>query len=201
MVHPPLTAEQEASLREMELDGLGEGFRAAVAHEIDVVDDVMLAVAINAAVAHDVDVADDVMLAVALNAAVAHDVDVADDVMLAVALNAAVANRVDVADAVMAAIGAHSEPIAVQTPMPRWASLGVAAAVFAAAAIALFSMNLPVATSPVEVHAKVEKPAIVLAAFNDARVEELVAGETATVSVMQLDEGGPTIIFVADEEG
>ncbi len=181
MVHPPLTAEQEASLREMELDGLGEGFRAAVAHEIDVVDDVMLAVAINAAVAHDV--------------------DVADDVMLAVALNRAVANRIDVADAVMGAIGAHSEPVAVRVQMPRWASLGLAAVAFAAAAIALFSMNLPVATSPVEVHAKVEKPAIVLAAFNDARVEELVAGETATVSVMQLDEGGPTIIFVAEGEG
>ncbi|GDX81943.1 hypothetical protein LBMAG42_37540 [Deltaproteobacteria bacterium] len=192
---------------------LAVAINAAVAGEIDVADDVMLAVALNAAVAGEIDVADDVMLAVALNAAVAGEIDVADDVMLAVALNAAVAGEIDVADDVMAAIRAPAAPVVVPIRaaaapvapagggMPRWVSLGGLGAALAMAAAALFALNSPVVTTPVELHQTVAEPAIVLTAFNEAEVEAIEAPDSTSVSVMQFDEGGPTIIFIADAEG
>jgi hypothetical protein len=228
MTHLPLSPDELAFL--LEVDGgsagspeavavreLGDQLRAAAGGGADVADDVMLALGLNAAVAGGVDVADDVMLALGLNAAVAGGVDVADDVMLALGLNSAVAGGVDVADDVMLALGlneavgggvdvAESVMAALRPAeqgMPRWASIGGMGALFAMAAAALFSIQAGSVgmAPPIELHAEAPAPMLMLASFNDAEVEDIVALDSASVSVMQFGEGGPTIIFVQDSEG
>ncbi len=182
----------------------------AVGGGVDVADDVMLAIALNDAVGGGVDVADDVMLAIALNDAVGGGIDVADDVMLAIALNDAVGGGVDVADDVMAEINPVAEIVqlrpAARTATPvlasRWSAAGGISVVFAMAAAVLFSIaNTPRAYQPVEIAAEVKPESIQVASFNEAEIEDLNTPDNATVTVMQFDEGGPTIILVSDSEG
>ena len=153
------------------------------------------------AVGAGVDVADDVMFTIGLHSALGGGVDVADDVMFTIGLQSAVGGGVDVADDVMRAVAAEAPPA--ESEMPRWASLGGVAAIFAMAAAALFSIQAGSVglAPPVELVAEAPAPVLTLARFNDAEVEDIVALEGASVSVMQFDEGGPTIIFVQDSEG
>ncbi|MSQ01642.1 MAG: hypothetical protein EXR71_07085 [Myxococcales bacterium] len=206
MAHAQLTPDELAFLHEVDGTGparaevlalreLGSSLRGAVCGGVDVADDVMLSVSLQDAVGAGVDVADDVMLSLAVLDAVGGGVDVADDVMFTLGLQGAVAGGVDVADAVMATIP--------RSTMPRWASLGGYGAAVAMAAALLFALQggWGEPSAPVVVLAEAPAPSILLASFNEASVEALDTPDGASVSVMQYEEGGPTIIFVTEAEG
>ncbi len=133
-----------------ELRAVGMQLRVATTAQVDVADDVMLALALNEALAGRIDVADEVMLGVQLADTLATPVELADDIMLAIQLQAALAEvpgqpEIDVANDVMLAVelnaalrpstsftGAVDVADAVMAQigeqavaMPRWASLGV----------------------------------------------------------------------------
>lgn len=176
---------------------LGVCLNDAVRGEIDVADDVMTAVALNAAVRRSVDVTDDVMAAIALNDAVRGSVDVAHDVMSAIALNDAVRRPVDVADAVMAEVleGVKTNVVPLVRRMPLWASIGGPALLLAAAAALILTIVPPPA--PHEFKAQLVSPVFTLASLNRAEVEDVQA--ESSVSLMQFDDGCPTILFIEDK--
>lgn len=213
---PQLTPDELAFLHEVDGNGpaspealalreLGASLRGSVGGGVDVADDVMLALFLQEAVGGGVDVADDVMLSLALQDAVGGGVDVADDVMFTLGLRGAVSGGVDVADQVMAAVGSRPVLVVGSPPsaMPRWASLGGYGAAVAMAAALLFALlgGWGESAAPVQIVAEAPAPSILLASFNEASVESLDTPDGATVSVMQYEEGGPTIIFVTEAEG
>ncbi len=221
MAHAPLTSGELAFLHEVDgtgpassealaLRALGASLRGAVGGGVDIADDVMLSVSLQSAVSGGVDVADDVMLSLALQGAlglgaVGGGVDVADDVMFTLGLQSAVSGGVDVADQVMAAVVSRPVLVVANAPsaMPRWASLGGYGAAVAMAAALLFALlgGWGESPAPVQIVAEAPAPSILLASFNEASVESLDTPDGATVSVMQYEEGGPTIIFVTEAEG
>jgi len=190
------------------LRAVGVALRDATSGGVDVADDVMLSLALQGATSGGVDVADDVMLSLALQGATSGGVDVADDVMLSLALQGATSGGVDVADDVMQAIAPAAAPVvelrpavAVESAMPRWASLGGVAAFAALAAAILFTFVVPPSgVAPTVLTAEVA-PSIYVAAVNTAQVEDLSVADGAVVAVMQYEEGGPTVILVEDSEG
>jgi len=179
-----------ASTEALALRALGVELRDALSGEVDVADDVMLAIALNDMVGGGVDVADDVMLAIALNDAVGGGVDMADEVM----------DEIEpVGEVVQLRPAARASGPAITS---RWGAAGGIGVVFAMAAAVLFSItNTPRAYQPVEIAAEVKPESIQVASFNEAEIEDLNTADNATVTVMQFDEGGPTIILVSDSEG
>lgn len=100
--------------------------------------------------------------------------------------------QIDVAGAVQAAI----EPRLAR--MPRWASLWVPLAGFAAAAALLFAV-MPTPRGGGGLVS--ELGAFALSARNDAEVEQIEAAEDVVVQVMQFEDGGPTFILVDETPG
>lgn len=96
---------------------------------------------------------------------------------------------VDVAGAVMAAVSPEKR----RGGMPRWASLWMPLAGFAAAAALLFAVR-PV-VEPVA-----EPEEFALAAINDVQIEDLSTGDDVVVQVMQFDDGGPTFIMIDEAQ-
>lgn len=97
--------------------------------------------------------------------------------------------EIDIAGAVQAAI----EPRLAK--WPRWASLAVPLAGFAAAA----AMLLAVLPSSLPTQGLGSLATFALAAVNDAQIEEIETAPDVTAQVMQFEEGGPTIILVEED--
>ncbi len=185
------TAELRAIGRELRV-----AFHADVLGIVDVSEEVMLAVHVNDAVRYTIDVADEVMFAIALNEAVRREVDVSDDVMASIALNDAVRHPVDVADAVMAdvLVAVQSNVLPMVRRMPRWASIGGPALLLAAAAAMIFA--IAPTPAPRELKAQLVSPVFTLASLNRAEVEDVES--QANVSLMQFEDGSPTILFIEE---
>lgn len=139
----------------------------------------------------DVDVWNDVAAAIG-----AAPVEVEGWEQTASQLRASVAARapIDVADIVMR----HIQP-AVRR-MPLWASLGGVGALAAAAAALLAIFVAPSAPSS-RLGAELSASSFLLAAVNDAQVEDIATAGDMVAQVVQFDDGGPTFIILDDPDG